>query len=120
MHDDETRVLKPDQLQMRVRPPKAALVVSHSNDRTLVGRRFPVEEEDVSLGREQSNTVVVPSDSASRRHARIFASGGSHVLVDLESTNGTLLNGKVVHEQTLRDGDVIRIGSTVLKYVLER
>jgi pSer/pThr/pTyr-binding forkhead associated (FHA) protein len=120
MHDDDTRILKPDQVLPRVRPPRASLVVSHSNERALVGQRFPVEEEDVSLGREQSNTVVVPSDSASRKHARIFASGGSHVLVDLESTNGTLLNGKVVHEQTLRDGDVIRIGSTVLKYVLER
>jgi pSer/pThr/pTyr-binding forkhead associated (FHA) protein len=120
MHDDETRILRPDQVPDRIRAPKGTLVIAHSNDPKQVGRRFSIEAEDVSIGREQSNTIVVPSDSASRRHARIFASGGSHVLVDLESTNGTLLNGKAIQEQTLRDGDVIRVGSTVLKYTIAR
>ena len=41
------------------------------------------------------------------------------MLVDLDSTNGTFLNSKIVKEQTLRHGDVIRIASTVLKYAVE-
>jgi pSer/pThr/pTyr-binding forkhead associated (FHA) protein len=73
----------------------------------------------VTLGRDDGNTVVVASDQASRRHARIFVSGGAHVLVDLDSTNGTFLNSKLVKEQTLRHGDVVRIASLVLKYVVE-
>ena len=71
----------------------------------------------MTFGREEGNTIVVASDQASRRHARIFVSGGAHVLVDLDSTNGTFLNSKLVKEQTLRHGDVLRIASTVFKYV---
>ncbi len=115
---DETRAVNP-QDQGRVAAPKAALVVVHSADREQGGKRFDLGEDDVTLGRDEANTVVVASDQASRRHARIFVSGGAHVLVDLDSTNGTFLNSKLVKEQTLRHGDVVRIASLVLKYVVE-
>lgn len=117
MENDETRIVNP-QGQPRAKPPSATLVVVHAQDPAEQGRRYALGDEDVTMGRDRTNTVVVPSESASRRHARIFASGGAHVLVDLESTNGTLLNGKAVAEQTLRNGDVIRVGSTVLRYSL--
>ena len=115
---DETRAVSPQDLG-RVAAPKAALVVVHSADREQQGQRFALGEDDATLGRDAGNTVVVASDQASRRHARIFVSGGAHVLVDLDSTNGTFLNSKLVKEQTLRHGDVMRIASTVLKYVIE-
>ena len=115
---DETRVSTPQDLG-RVAAPKAALVVVHSADKEQQGQRFALGEDDVTLGRDAANTVVVASDQASRRHARIFVSGGAHVLVDLDSTNGTYLNSKLVKEQTLRHGDVLRIASMVLKYVIE-
>ncbi len=115
---DETRAVSPQDLG-RVAAPKAALVVVHSADREQNGKRFDLGEDDVTLGRDTANTVVVASDQASRRHARIFVSGGAHVLVDLDSTNGTFLNSKLVKEQTLRHGDVVRIASLVLKYVVE-
>ncbi len=115
---DETRAVSPQDLG-RVAAPKAALVVVHSADRDQHGPRFELGEDDVTLGRDTANTVVVASDQASRRHARIFVSGGAHVLVDLDSTNGTFLNSKLVKEQTLRHGDVVRIASLVLKYVVE-
>jgi pSer/pThr/pTyr-binding forkhead associated (FHA) protein len=115
---DETRATNPQDLG-RVAAPKATLVVVHSADKDQGGQRFPLGEEDATLGRDAANTVVIASDQASRRHARIFVSGGAHVLVDLDSTNGTFLNSKLVKEQTLRHGDVIRIASTVLKYVVE-
>jgi pSer/pThr/pTyr-binding forkhead associated (FHA) protein len=119
MDFDETRVGKAPQSVGRAEAVQAALVVVHSADREVRGKRFPLSEEDVTLGRDASNTIVVASDQASRRHARIFLSGGAHVLVDLDSTNGTYLNSKIVKEQTLRHGDVLRIASTVLKYVIE-
>lgn len=115
---DETRAVNPQDLG-RVAAPKAALVVVHSADRDQAGRRYALAEDDVTLGRDDANTVVVASDQASRRHARIFVSGGAHVLVDLDSTNGTFLNSKLVKEQTLRHGDVLRIASMVLKYVVD-
>ncbi len=115
---DETKVTT-SQPTGRVETVKASLVFVHSADKEQEGQQITLGEEDVTLGREVGNTVVVVSDQASRRHARIFVSGGAHVLVDLESTNGTFLNSKLVKEQTLRHGDVIRIASTVLKYVVE-
>lgn len=118
MENDQTRIVSP-QGQPSSKPPPAVLLVIHAQDPAEQGRRYPLGDEDVTMGRDRANTVVVPSESASRRHARIFASGGAHVLVDLESTNGTLLNGKGVQEQTLRSGDVIRIGSTVMRYSIE-
>jgi pSer/pThr/pTyr-binding forkhead associated (FHA) protein len=116
---DDTRIGSAPQQGGRVRTAAAALVVVHSADPAEGGKRYPLGDEDATLGREAGNTVVVASDQASRRHARIFVSGGAHVLVDLDSTNGTFLNSKLVKEQTLRHGDVIRIASTVLKYVVE-
>jgi pSer/pThr/pTyr-binding forkhead associated (FHA) protein len=118
MHNDETRVMNPPP-GGRSQAPRAGLVVVHSQDPAQQGQRFPCGEEDVTIGREKGNTILVASESASRHHARIFVSGGAHVLVDLESTNGTLLNGKPVTEQTLRNGDVLRVGTTVLRYALE-
>jgi pSer/pThr/pTyr-binding forkhead associated (FHA) protein len=116
---DETRVGAAPQSSGAVPAPRAVLAVVHASGEGEAGRRYPVGEEDVTLGREEGNTVVVASDQASRRHARIFVSGGNHVLVDLESTNGTFLNSKPTKEQTLRHGDVIRIGTSVYKYVVE-
>jgi pSer/pThr/pTyr-binding forkhead associated (FHA) protein len=119
MSMDETRVGNAPQQSGAVPPPRAALAVVHSSQEGEAGRRYAVFEEDVTLGREEGNTVVVASDQASRRHARIFVSGGGHVLVDLDSTNGTFLNSKPAKEATLRHGDVIRIGTAVFKYVVE-
>ena len=116
---DQTRVAGAPQGTGKAPTPVAALVVVHSADPDEQGQRYPLGADDVTLGREAGNTVVIGSDQASRRHARIFASGGAHVLVDLDSTNGTFLNSKQVKEQTLRHGDVLRIASTVLKYVVE-
>ena len=117
---DETRIAgAAPQETGKAQPPRAVLVVVHSPDESAKGARFPLGQEDVTLGREEGNTIQVASDQASRRHARIFASGGAHVLVDLDSTNGTYLNSKLVKEQTLRHGDVVRIATTVLKYVVE-
>ena len=116
---DETRVGGSPQSAGRAQTAKAALVVVHAAAKDAQGTRYPLGDEDVTLGRDAGNTVVVASDQASRQHARIFVSGGAHVLVDLDSTNGTFLNSKLVKEQTLRHGDVLRIGSTVFKYVVE-
>ena len=116
---DATRVGGSPQDSGPAAAPSAALVVVHSADKEEQGRRYALGAEDATLGREPGNTIVIASDQASRRHARIFISGGAHVLVDLESTNGTFLNSKLAKEQTLRHGDVLRIASTVLKYVID-
>ena len=119
MEFDETKAGEAPQGSGRVPTVRAVLLVVHSADPQQAGRKYELTDEDVTLGRDTGNTILVGSEQASRRHARIFVSGGAHVLVDLDSTNGTFLNSKLVKEQTLRHGDVIRIASTVLKYVVD-
>jgi len=97
----------------------ASLLVIHSADREVQGRRYLLGTEDVTLGREDDNTIAISSDQASRHHARIQAVAGGHVLRDLGSTNGTFVNSKPVQQQPLRHGDVVRVASTVFKYVVE-
>lgn len=118
MDNDQTRIVNDPQRTGRSPAPRAELIVVHSPEQSQQGHHYPLGEEDVSIGRDRSCTVVVSSDSVSRQHARIFVTGGSHVLVDLDSTNGTLLNSKPAKEQTLRHGDVIRVGPLVLRYAV--
>jgi pSer/pThr/pTyr-binding forkhead associated (FHA) protein len=96
---------------------KATLQVIHAADRPLQDRSYPLEGE-VTIGRGDENTLVLSSDQASRRHASIRPEAGGHLLADLGSTNGTFVNSKPVQERRLVHGDVIRIASTVLKYMV--
>jgi len=68
------------------------------------------------LGRVAACDVVIADAKASRRHARLISESGVVEIEDLESSNGTLLNGKPVDRRMLRDGDRIEIGKTVIVY----
>jgi pSer/pThr/pTyr-binding forkhead associated (FHA) protein len=68
------------------------------------------------IGRLAGSEVELQDPGASRRHAEIRRQGDDYVLVDLGSTNGTLLNDSPVKEATLSDGDRITIGRTVLEF----
>jgi pSer/pThr/pTyr-binding forkhead associated (FHA) protein len=96
---------------------KGTLQVIHAADAVLGGRAFPLDAE-VTIGRGEENTLVVTSDQASRHHAAIRPDAGGHLLTDLGSTNGTFVNSKPVKERRLVHGDVIRVASTVLKYLV--
>ena len=97
----------------------ASLHVIHSADPAAQGQAYAIGPDGLALGRDVGNDVVIASDQASRRHARILSVAGAHVLQDLDSTNGTFVNSKAVKEQPLRHGDVVRIASTVMKYLVE-
>jgi len=77
-------------------------------------------KKDVSIvGREPGMAVAVPLEGVSRRHAKILWDGKNHWLEDLKSTNGTFLNGQLVHKERLRHLDVITLGKEVhLVFVL--
>ncbi|HEX2026318.1 MAG TPA: FHA domain-containing protein, partial [Actinomycetota bacterium] len=68
------------------------------------------------IGRLQGSEVEIQDPGASRRHAEIRRDGGDFVVVDLGSTNGTLVNDHPVSQATLEDGDRITIGRTVLEF----
>jgi predicted component of type VI protein secretion system len=68
------------------------------------------------LGRVTGCDLVIDDGKCSRRHARICVEGSVVEIEDLQSSNGTLLNGKPVQRRMLRDGDQIQIGKTVIVY----
>ena len=70
----------------------------------------------VVIGRSPGADIVLGDDFVSGRHARVAPSGGSAVVEDMGSTNGTLLNGsRLTKPTTLREGDAIDIGEVRLK-----
>ncbi|GAA0905871.1 hypothetical protein GCM10009557_81100 [Virgisporangium ochraceum] len=76
------------------------------------GKSFRVGEGPVTFGRKPDNTVVVGSRAASRYHAEVRRDDdGRYVLVDLDSSNGTLVNGRRIRRYPLRPGDLFMIGN---------
>jgi hypothetical protein len=80
------------------------------------GAEFPLNSAPVTLGRGGQNDLVLDGDEfASARHARIEARGDGVWVQDLDSTNGTYVNGaRVVGAQRVKGGDVLRVGETDL------
>ncbi|MFZ5910030.1 MAG: FHA domain-containing protein [Chloroflexota bacterium] len=62
------------------------------------------------IGRGQDNDIVLPLEYVSRKHGLLEQRGGLWIYTDLESSNGTFVNGRQARQVTLGDGDVIRIG----------
>ena len=81
------------------------------------GTRRPLSDATCTIGRATENTITVPDAQASRRHAEIRFEKGRHVIVDLGSTNGTLVNGeKLAAPRVLAHGDQITLGTITLRY----
>ena len=114
--DIKTRVTPLEDL----RPAKAGsdcLVVIYSNDQRQFGKRYLLGDDPLTIGRGQENRVVLDNDSVSRRHCRAEKRGPSWFIVDLDSTNGTYVNDEQVTELTLRRGDQVKVGDTILKFL---
>jgi pSer/pThr/pTyr-binding forkhead associated (FHA) protein len=97
-----------------------ALLLEPDAANPLAGQRFPLDQPLVTLGRRESNTIVVPEQAVSRAHAEIRREDSAFVLRDLGSTSGTYLNGApLAGEQRLRPGDVVGLGPDVTFIVRE-
>ena len=86
----------------------------------LAGKRFKIGEGGVRLGRSSSNDIHIPDEELSRNHCLFEAVGEDGVRVtDLASANGTMVNGKPLGNDpvTLRLGDLIEVGTTVIRVV---
>ncbi len=82
------------------------------------GRRsFPLLRDSHAIGRAAQNDLVIEDGKVSSFHARVDRIGAVHHLVDLKSTNGTLLNGRRISRGPLTNGDEFRLGVVLLRYV---
>ena len=79
-------------------------------------REFALPRTLVSIGRDPSNDVVLPDAMVSRRHAVIEYRGSQYYIRDCNSSNGSLVNGDRVSERSLRDGDLVAIGTARLLF----
>lgn len=78
------------------------------------GRKFPIYWEELFMGRDEENAIVVKDDAVSQKHAKIKDIRGACYLFDLASDNGTYLNGKkLLRPKPLYDWDEIKIGRTL-------
>ncbi|MEX0875725.1 MAG: DUF3662 and FHA domain-containing protein [Actinomycetota bacterium] len=91
-------------------PPSLVLL---SEDRPA--KTLPIDRR-IRIGRQSDNDLVVADPGVSRHHAEVINESGTCTLRDLGSTNGTYVNGSVVHQHALRNGDRIGIGSTVVEF----
>lgn len=80
------------------------------------GERVVLGETIVTIGRLGDSTLVLEDPNVSRAHAEIRPHGTGFKLVDLGSTNGSLVNGERVGERSLRDGDVLEFGSIAIRF----
>jgi hypothetical protein len=76
----------------------------------LEGRRFSLRAGRQTIGRRDDNDIVIGDLSVSSAHAWIMNQQGHYVIMNTLSTNGTFVNGKRVHEATLKHGDRVRLG----------
>lgn len=80
------------------------------------GRVFRELSTPVSIGREEGNSLRLNDERVSRFHAKVQIDKGDYILTDLESTNGTRVNGTIVQIRRLRYGDRVAVGRSLLLF----
>jgi pSer/pThr/pTyr-binding forkhead associated (FHA) protein len=85
----------------------------------VVIKEIQLTKDRTSLGRRPYNDIVIDNLAVSGEHAVLQMSGKEFFVEDLNSTNGTYLNGKAVKKQQLSNGDTVEIGKYKIKYVNE-
>ena len=86
------------------------------------GMAFELTAEETLIGRNPTTDITLLDDGISREHAIILydPESDSYSLEDLQSTNGTQVNGKRVRSVTLADGDEVRVGRTLFRFSREK
>ena len=92
----------------------ACLVIIYGAD---LGRRVVLDGNTLEIGRSIKCDLSIDQESVSRKHARVTWDGARYKVADLGSTNGSYVNDELVHERVLRDGDQLKIGRTILKFM---
>jgi pSer/pThr/pTyr-binding forkhead associated (FHA) protein len=80
------------------------------------GRVYPIHGSPTTLGRSPDNDIILDDRRVSRHHAQLAAIGASLLLGDLQSANGTWVNGKRITQQELQSGDLVSLGGVELMF----
>ena len=80
-------------------------------------KKFDLNRKSTRIGKKEENDIVLLDNTVSRHHVEIEMTSDSYLLKDMNSTNGTFINGLKVKEAYLSPGDVIKIGNTEIEFV---
>lgn len=112
--EPQTQLLEMDETRDVVSLRKCQLRVIHGPDEN---KKFDLSLKSTRIGKKEDNDVVLLDNTVSRHHIAIEMTSDSFLLRDLESTNGTYINGLKVKEAYLSPGDVIKIGNSEIEFV---
>lgn len=117
--DDQT-VIRPietaDALAVEVKQTPALLAISGPE----IGRTYSIDKDEFMIGRVDNCDLKIEDELVSRHHCKILMTPDGAQIVDLASTNGTLINGRRVDKTFLQEGDQIQVGSaTIFKFHLQ-
>ena len=102
--------------RLGVAGPAQLVVLNASGDRK---ETISLTSDPITIGRGSTNDVVLADSNVSRRHAELRRDGSRWTVVDLGSTNGTMVNGKLAREQSLAHGDRLAFGTSELIFELK-
>jgi pSer/pThr/pTyr-binding forkhead associated (FHA) protein len=85
----------------------------------VVIKEVPITKDKTTLGRRPYNDIVIDNLAVSGEHAHLQLVGNDVFIEDLNSTNGTYLNGKAIRKQLLANNDTVEIGKYKIKFVTE-
>lgn len=81
----------------------------------FTGRTYELKTDKTTVGRVADNTFEIPEQSVSSHHCEILLRGGDIIVHDLNSTNGTFINGEKISEAVLKPGQILRLGSLEMR-----
>ncbi len=80
------------------------------------GTRFELDRDEVTLGRAADNVIQISSGAVSSHHLKIVREGQTYTVIDLDSTNGTGVNGVAVKQARLKPKDVLSVGGVEILF----
>jgi diguanylate cyclase (GGDEF)-like protein len=112
---DITTVSEPDSVSFPGSRTEFAYLVMIYGE--YLGRRYSIEERPLIIGRSPDCDIQLTDDCVSRVHCRVTPANTGIIISDLDSTNGTYIDGDSVTARSLRDGDRIKIGRSIFKFL---
>jgi two-component system, cell cycle response regulator len=112
--DDATRKSSIADLQIIADRSESSLVEIYG---VHLGKKYSLDRDVTTIGRDVSNSLVVDQDNVSRFHCKLEKIDGVIFVEDLRSTNGTYLNDVPISRERVRLGDLIKVGGAVFKFI---
>ncbi len=117
MHSAKTRIVTKRSLSNEEMANSREILVTIYGDR--IGHKIDLEElgQEAVIGRDADAHITIDDDSVSRQHCKLQRATDGWWVQDLDSTNGTYVAGEMVKRALLLDGDLVKVGSTIFKYL---